>query len=224
MIDPGSHNDDSVPEHDDLPATVIPDTDAAARDAQGAIDWNAVRERLAAVGRRLGAEHVLDGASEAALLDSRARALARRLDDDSARSRMLLIRISLGGAVYAVEVRNVAAVVKQAQVALLPGARPPAVALASWRGRLLPALDIRALLGHVTSSTREFLVVGTDTADMALLLDEVLDMEEVDSAELQDLPANMRRSAILRGILSDGTPLLDIEEVMRLGSPREESS
>ena len=216
MIDPElqGEQDPGGPAADRVPAAGV-----AARDAQGAIDWQAVRARLADVGRRLQAEEIMDGASEVELLSARALALARRVDTDTDADRLLVVRVSLGGSTYAVQARHIASVVKQAQVALLPGATPPAVALASWRGRLLPALDVRALLGHPTTGTNEFLVIGIDSTDKALLVDQVLEMQEVEAGEVGPVPGTLRRSGLLSGILSDGTPVLDIEEVVRLGAP-----
>src|SRR5690606_9156526 len=121
MIDPElqGEQDPGGPAADRAPAARV-----AARDAPGAIDWQAVRARLADVGRRLQAEEIMDGASEVELLSARALALARRVDTDTDADRLLVVRVSLGGSTYAVQARHIASVVKQAQVALLPGATP----------------------------------------------------------------------------------------------------
>lgn len=75
------------------------------------------------------------------------------------------------------------------------------------------------MLGHSAPATNEFLVIGMDSAPMALLVDQVLDIQELESADAGPVPAGLRRSGILGGVLSDGTPVLNTEEVVRLGAP-----
>src|SRR5690606_4998390 len=98
----------------------------------------------------------------------------------------------------------------------LPGSTGPIVALAAWRGRLLPAIDVRPLLGISSALTSALLVIGDDELDAALLVDSAQDLHEVASTSVQSLPPGGARSGVLRGALADGTPLLDIAEVLRL--------
>ena len=100
-------------------------------------DWESVRERVRHLGDMLNSERTSE--QEAELLDRRARELARKPDDGGASRRLQLVRITLGDSAFVVPAVDVAAVVRGAEVAPLPGSTGPVVALAAWRGlRTLP--------------------------------------------------------------------------------------
>jgi purine-binding chemotaxis protein CheW len=83
-----------------------------------------------------------------AVLAERARRLARPLPDLEPRPGAEVLVIEAGGERFAVDLAWVERVHPVAEVAPLPGLRPPWRGLVSVRGELLPALDLPAYLGR----------------------------------------------------------------------------
>lgn len=193
----------------------IPDPAPARRDARGEIDWQSVRQRVARIGRALRSTDRYDPQEEVALLAERARILAQPSDEATRAPRLGLVRVRLGGDPFAVATADIAAVARGSELAPLPGAAPPTVALAAWRGRLLPALDVRPLLGLPSLGSRALLVLRDDGTDAALLVDDVETLDEATAASLHAIPDADRGSGMLRALLPDGTPLLDVAAVLR---------
>jgi chemotaxis signal transduction protein len=197
-----------------------PGSSPTLRRADGEIDWPQVHARIASIGRLLESEAAMSPESEAALLAERARHLAEPPEEERGEDMLALLRVRLGREDYAVHAGDVVAVATGVEIAALPGATGPLVALAAWRSRVLRTIDVRPALGVSAPASRTVLVIGEYEADLALLVDSVEDAEVVRHSELQPAPADVAASDLLRGILQDGTPLLDLRAAVRLAGLR----
>lgn len=206
----GSETDSAYPVPDALRESA-----PAARDSRGQIDWPRVRQRLEDVARSLRQEGSRTSDQEHTLLLERARQLARPIFEQDSSARLGLLFVRLGNSSFGIRAGEVAAVVRGAEIAALPGSPGPVVALSAWRGRLLPTLDVRALLGEPSPATTNLLVLGGEI-DVGLLVDAVEDLREVELNTVRPLPPAGSPSGILIEVLADGTPLLDISAVLRL--------
>ena len=204
----------------DTGAKPSPGSGPTLRRADGEIDWTQVHARMASIGQLLESEAAMSPESEAALLAERARHLAEPMEVERGEEMLALLRVRLGREEYAVPAGDVVAVATGVEIAALPGATGLLVALAAWRSRVLRTIDIRAALGVSAPASRTVLVIGEYEADLALLVDSVEDAEIVRLSELQPVPADVSASDLLRGILQDGTPLLDLRAAVRLAGLR----
>ena len=134
------------------------------------------------------------------------------------------IVVRLGSGRFAVPMTNVAEVGRVPSLTRVPGLPSWVAGAANWRGRIMPVLDLRLLLGahtaHAERSSR-ILVLATASATVGLLVDEVLATTVIASDEMAAFPASLPVAAagLLGGQLarSDGpVAVLDVDAVMRL--------
>jgi purine-binding chemotaxis protein CheW len=148
------------------------------------------------------------------VLRERARALAHRPGAEGGDEAWLeLITFALSDEVLALSLGEVREVFRPRELALLPGAEPPAYAVTPWRGVLLTVLDLRAMLGAVGGGITDLshvVVVGADRKSVGILIDRVRGIERVPE---QSLLAPSRSSGegarLLRAMTRDAVLVLD---------------
>ena len=135
--------------------------------------------------------------------------------------------LRLGGSRYGLGMEEVAEVVALPAVTRLPAAPAWLLGLANWRGRVLPVLDLRPLLGTPTSplASSARLVVLQDPADATVtagvVAEAVPGVRDAEMTELTTPPATLAgdAAALIRGQVSDGQgPLavLSVDAVLGL--------
>jgi purine-binding chemotaxis protein CheW len=131
--------------------------------------------------------------------------------------------VRLGAGRLAIALEAVAEVGRVPATARVPGAPEWLAGVANWRGRLLPVLDIRPMLGveagPVDRWSRIVLVVA-DNLTVGLLVDAV-EGTDVAGDRVEELPAAVTgpAAALLAGqIPHDDGPLgvLDVDALLRL--------
>lgn len=186
------------------------------RRARRAVDWQEVRRRL------WTADTVrVDPVRERALLDQRARALARTPDVERGEADLLeLVSFTLTGERYALASSCVMQVIKLQDLVRLPGAPEHLLGLTNLRGEILPVFDLRALLGlsrgQLTDLSR-LLVLGTGDAELGILADAVLEIERRDASELRSAGDAFAHADLpyLRGVTADALIVLDGRELLQ---------
>jgi purine-binding chemotaxis protein CheW len=131
--------------------------------------------------------------------------------------------VRLGAGRFAVGLAHVAEVGRVPPLTRVPGMPVWLAGVGNWRGRILPALDLRTLLGAdaVALTARARLVVlSTDHASVGLLVDEVEGTTSV-IEDVAPFPAALPGGGaeLVAGQLprEDGPiAVLDVEAVMRL--------
>lgn len=185
------------------------------------IDWAEVRQRLARA-EAATREALAPSADRAkALLDGRARALARPLSDArDAGPKLELLAFALGRERYAIETKFVREVLRSSELTPVPGAPSFIAGIANLRGEMLAVIDLRRFLGIEAGGLPDLarvVVLGTDAVELGVLADSVDDLEQLPAAEV--LPAaeplagvgreylkGFTRSAL---VVLDGAALLD---------------
>jgi purine-binding chemotaxis protein CheW len=135
-----------------------------------------------------------------------------------------VVLFRLGSARYALPMAEVAEVGRWAPPTRVPGAPDWVAGLANWRGRVLPVLDLRRLLGAPTApaDTRTRLIVLTTRGFSAGVLADSVDGVRDDLPEKVGPPPatlDAAAAALLGGTyLDDDVPvgLLDVAVVLRL--------
>ncbi|MEO8394295.1 MAG: chemotaxis protein CheW [Chloroflexota bacterium] len=86
--------------------------------------------------------------------------------------------------------------------------------IANIRGQIAPVFDLAVLLSAPGASTPQVLIVAAhDDLSMAFYVDAVGDAETILTTELQPFPG-MLNGAYLRGVLPNGTALLNVEAIL----------
>ena len=152
------------------------------------------------------------------LLEARARALARPVEDGRARDEIPLMGVSLGGERYAIELRHVVEVFRVGSLSPLPGAAAPVVAITAWRGELLPILDLRRLLGLTAQGLGDLrfaIVLGDERAPIAVLVDAVDGILSTARERIRPAPEGIAvHREFVRGVMADARLVLDAERLL----------
>jgi len=131
-------------------------------------------------------------------------------------ARACLVR--LGSALYAVEVRYAREVVVFDEYTQVPLAPPHLIGVANLRGRILPLVDMRPLLGlEPARATRvaKALVVERDQLIIAFLIDDVIGLEPIECVSAPDSHGGEFTAGRLDRA-AGAAVLLDVEHILRV--------
>lgn len=142
---------------------------------------------------------------------------------DAARPAVEAVVVRLGAGRFAAELDAVAEVGRVPALTRIPGAPGWLSGVANWRGRLLPVLDLRSLLGAEAGelgASARLVVLSVDAVSAGVVVDAVEGTGRLDGA-IEDYPAALvdRGSLLLAGQVPtpDGPiAVLDIRSVLRL--------
>ena len=134
------------------------------------------------------------------------------------------VLLRLGSSRYVVAMADVAEVVPLPGVTRVPGAPSWLCGVANWRGRMLPVLDLRPLLGTATvplASSARVIVVGPDDLSVGLVAEAVPGVHDDALTHCEPPPPTLTGEAarLIAGQVSDRQgPLavLDVAAVLAL--------
>ena len=153
-----------------------------------------------------------------AVLAARAQALARPIAASDRGDALDLVTFILQGETYAMESRYVLELFRAVDVTPLPGAEPPVIGVAAWRGELVPVVDLRVLLGLspvVPAAGMLLVVVGRERTALAMPADAPGDVLAIASAAVR--PATgMRTAEYVRGLTPRAAVLLNAEKLLQI--------
>jgi chemotaxis signal transduction protein len=139
-------------------------------------------------------------------------------------SESVVVRIGSGR--YAVGLSGIAEVVTAPRTTRVPGLPRWLTGVANWRGRVLPVLDLRPLLGEEQNplpSSSRLVILAADQVEAGLLVDSVLGLLGPVEGSPQPVPATATAdvAALVVGVVDDGqgpVSLLGEREVLQLRS------
>lgn len=181
------------------------------RNGRGPLDWDGARRRLDLAA--LATAEALNPSPERAraILDERARALARvpagALD---AGRRREIVAFDLGGEPLALESRFVRHVLRASACTPIPGGPPHLEGLINLRGDVLAVFDLARVLGIAGGGGGDqarVLVLGGDRDEFGIRADAVREVTTMDGGGLSEPPVAAR--GLFRGITPGGLLLLD---------------
>lgn len=134
-------------------------------------------------------------------------------------SAISMLLIQLGGEYYGIASANVREIVRYRPWTLVPGAPHELPGIIAQRGQILPIVDPRALLGHAEGEigrSARFVVIQYGEVDMALLVEAVIDLVDINEATIDHSSAgvDVQRGRLVRSLaLFDEKPvaLLDFD-------------
>lgn len=186
-----------------------------------ALDWYRAYARIAATDRALDEVDAPSPARLRALWAERARALAAPLPEpapDAGLSDRLVV-FSLAGERYGVEASRVLSIQPVDELTLVPHTPGHIAGVMIVRGRVLAAIDLRALFDlprqGLTENTR-VLAVQAAGMEVGLLADEVLTVGSLSSGDLQPPLAHLSGARVdyLLGVTRDLVAVLDLETML----------
>jgi chemotaxis signal transduction protein len=152
------------------------------------------------------------------------------LDDPWAVEALQLVRVEqthvcvrLGHGRYAVPLNSVDHVMQVPPLSRVPGGPLWLAGVANWRGRVLPVVDVRPLLGverTVLPGSGRILVLADGEVRAGVLVESVLGLIDDPGSGIEAVPATVTPAAasILEGIVDAEGPvgLLDVASVLGL--------
>ena len=183
-------------------------------------DWAAVRERLARAKVVTAAAVDLPEERIRALMDERARALARLPEPAEPAGTLAVMTFALGPERYAIETQYAREVVRLREFSPVPGAPDFVFGVTNFRGEVLCLIDLRRFFDvpatGVTDLSR-MVVVGTERAEFGILADETIEIASVRSEDIVPSPesvAGVGREYLL-GVTRDVLIILDGTALLR---------
>jgi purine-binding chemotaxis protein CheW len=178
------------------------------------INWDEARNRLRATERAL--EEVIEASPERveSIYRQRAALLAKeRGDHQPASGGLPVLVVRLAQERYAIDLKDIAEVVRFAHCTPVPGAPPGFLGVINLRGELLSVLDLGSLLAptQVRSGNSGFvLALRRRDQEIGLKVDDIEALREI-RIEGPDLSV---QGNYLKRIASEGLPLLDTGKVL----------
>lgn len=156
----------------------------------------------------------MEPAEAQALLEARARALARPLQPPAATGSLLqLVSFHSGPLPLALESRFVRQVLRSTEPTPLPGAPPLLRGLVLLRGEVLPVVELAPLFGQPAPALRPgpLLVVGTGHAELVLATASVEEVRSLPRSELLPPPPALapQEGSLLAGVSPQGLLVLE---------------
>jgi purine-binding chemotaxis protein CheW len=185
------------------------------------IDWAQVRSRLAAALRSIEEASRPSPEQARAVLDERARALARRpLEDARAGRTIEAVTFSLANERYAIEAAVVREVVRLVHLTPVPGAGAFLAGVTNLRGEMLAVIDLRRFFDLPEKGLTDLsrvIVLGADRSEFGVLADQAHDIVRLGVEELLERPASGPEIAreYVRGVTEDALVVLDGAALLR---------
>jgi purine-binding chemotaxis protein CheW len=183
-------------------------------------DWAGVRRRLARALAAAEAGDRLTPERARALLEERARALARPPAATSDAGVLHLVTFALANERYGIEARHVRAVARLSDYTPVPGAPDFLLGVMNLRGEVLAVVDLRKFLGAAVrgvSDLSRVLVLGADRAEFGILADEAHEVRPLAADAVLDPPASVAGIGreYLLGVTADALIILDGAVLLR---------
>ncbi len=202
--------------------TVLDAGTGAPRDA-AALDWQAAYARLAAEAEALARGGAPPPEVVRRVLAERARQWAQPpAAPAAAREPLAVVGFALGDARYALAVQEAVEAAPLPDVTPLPRVPAPLRGVVYHRGRVVPVVDLRLLLGPAGAPgalAPLVVIAAAGEAVVGLLADALLGTVEVDAADLLPAPTTGAGGpTLVRGVTREQLIVLDLEAI--LSDPR----
>jgi purine-binding chemotaxis protein CheW len=187
------------------------------------INWQDVRERLARIGTAIAGEVRLSPERARAVMEERARALARVPPRAPNAAEVIeVVTFSLANERYAVATCHVREVLRCGDVTPVPGAPDFLAGLLNLRGEVLAVFDLRTFFGIAAGGAAglsRVLVLGGERAEFGVLADAVHEVLPLRTGEVHEPPGSLAGPGreYLRGVTAGALLVLDGAVLLRDG-------
>ena len=156
----------------------------------------------------------LEEPNEVDVLEARARALARPVDDHTTVAVQELLVMSVGPAAVAVEAGRVREVLAPDRLARVPGGEHVGLALRNVRGDVLAVVDLGTLLGVVPAASvleRWVVVVDDAAGSIGVLVDDVKGLAGAEAVGPLPTGEGNPPAGLVAGVTPEGICVLDAD-------------
>ncbi|WP_346356047.1 chemotaxis protein CheW [Azotosporobacter soli] len=183
------------------------------------MNWEAVYQRLAAVGAALAANENPDADRKALIFKARAERLAQEKAATPEGTRHEMLEFQLGSESYCIETAYVEEVCPLKDYTDLPGTPPFVAGLINVRGRILSLVNIKAffaLTEQSVSETSKVMILRDGEMEFGVLADEIIGVTEVARQDIEPLLATLeeKRGEWLSGITRCGCAVIDARQLL----------
>lgn len=185
------------------------------------IDWASIRQRLARAVEASAENLRLSPERARALMDERARILARvPAEPATAAQELEVVVFEFAGQAYAIETVYVRQVVRFLSLTPLPGAPDFLAGIMNLRGQMLAVIDLGKFCGGTTEHPTEpsrILVLGSARPEFGVLADTVQEVAVLPEERVRtpELPQSQIGSECLRGVTAEGLIVLNGAALLR---------
>lgn len=192
----------------------------------GRIDWERAKKRLDEAAQALQETARPSPERARAVLEERARRLARRPEKSEAGSAAEALCFSVGPERYGIEAGYVREVVRASEVTPVPGGPDLFSGVTNLRGEVLAVADLRRLLGLPAlprSEPSRLLVLGVERAEFGVLADaaeEIVRLRAEEILRASPPPPSSHKweeGQFVKGVTQDARVILDGEKLLRAG-------
>jgi len=182
---------------------------------KGAIDWAAVREQLARARAATAVAVALPPDRAKAVLDERARILARPPAEGPPPGGVIEVAtFLLGSERYAIEAKYVREVVRLEDFTAVPGAPEFLLGVTNLRGEILAVVDLRKFFGVPAKGLTDLsrlIVLGGQRAEFGILADQAEALLTLRAPEVLEPPESVAGIGreYLRGVTREALIVLD---------------
>lgn len=183
------------------------------------IDWTAVRQRVAATQQALEGDFEPSPEAGEAILQSRARALARVPPAVAGGDRLEVIEFLVAHETYAIETAFVREVWPLKELTPLPCVPPFVLGIINVRGRIVSVVDIGKFFELPESGLGDLnkvIIVHAETMEFGLLADRIVGVRELRLADLQTALPTLTgiRGDYLKGVTPERRVVLDARKLL----------
>ncbi len=131
-----------------------------------------------------------------------------------------LVTCLMNGALYALRIDNVEAILNMQPITSLPASKAGLAGITNWRGVVLPVINLRHSLGLKTlpeaAPARHILVVNAQGLTAGLVVDQVSAVLALPNAAFEPLPGVSAGSPFIDGVARQGERLILLIDLPRL--------
>lgn len=136
------------------------------------------------------------------------------------------VTFTLEGEVYGINVMQVQEVLRETEVAPVPGAPHYVIGIINLRGNVVSVIDARSRFGLMTKENDDLtriIVIEASSHTIGILVDSVAEVVDIDRSEIETAPnvGNEETSKYIDGVVSRGDQLLILVDLNKLLSESE---
>jgi len=152
--------------------------------------------------------------------------MAQQKNDSDSNDDFQCVTFSLEGEVYGINVMQVQEVLRETEVAPVPGAPHYVIGIINLRGNVVSVIDARLRFGLMTKENDDLsriIVIEAGSHTIGILVDSVTEVVDIQRSEVESAPnvGNDETSKYIDGVVSRGEQLLILVDLNKLLSESE---
>ena len=152
--------------------------------------------------------------------------MAQQDSNSDSASDFQCVTFTLEGEVYGINVMQVQEVLRETEVAPVPGAPHYVIGIINLRGNVVSVIDARTRFGLMTKENDDLsriIVIEASSHTIGILVDSVAEVVDISRSEIETAPnvGNDETSKYIDGVVSRGEELLILVDLNKLLSESE---